>query len=159
MSLSKIVKDSWGRELFYIKSAPAFYATGATQDIFTISGGPVHIHAIVEYLDTVMSNATLTNLFVGAVAMDNGALAIGVTAAAGYMVVSPLACGGAHAKIAPALVVQMPSLIARTANLVGVVAAPGQTINVTFGAPEMAAANRYSLIVLYRKMIPEALIS
>lgn len=157
MSLSKTVKDSWGRELFYIKSAPAFYATGATQDIFTIANGPVHIHAIVEYNDTVKDNATLTNLFVGAVAMDNGALAI--NGAAGTMVVSPLACGAAHAKIAPALAVQMPSLIARTANLVGVVAAPGQTINVTFGAPEMEADELYSLIVLYRKMTPSALIS
>lgn len=155
MSLSAIIKDSWGHELFAVKSAPAFY-TAAAHNILVISGGPVHILALVEYLDTAMTNATTTAITINAVAMQTGAVAIG-PGVANRMVVSPLSCAAAVAKVAPALVTQCPSLLAMAAARIGIIAVPGN-ITVTF-ATVMAAADRYSLIALYRKLTPASLIS
>jgi len=156
MSVSKTVKETWGRELFCVKSVPAFYDSGAAQVILTISGGPVLIEAIIEYNDTVMTNATTTEVFVGAIAMQTGTLSI--QGAADTFVVSPLSCAAAVAKVAAALVAPLPSILAIAASRTGIVSAPA-TINVTFTAPAMEAANRYSLIVLYRKLLRDSLIS
>ncbi len=151
--LSQLVADLHNREMFVASSIPAFYAAAA-QDIFAITGGLVIIHQILEYCDTAMTNATTTTIAVGAVGMDAGAVAIN---AGGQFatVVSPL--DAAVAKVASVLAVQAPSLLGFATNQ-GVVAGPGVNITVTF-ATVMAAANRYSLHVLYEKIHPNALIA
>lgn len=154
MGLAAFVKDLWLRELFVAHSVPATYAAGA-HNIFAITGGQVWIRAMYELNDTAMAGATTTTIAVGAVGMDFGAVAIGA-AAAGTMVVSPL--DAAVAKIAPALAVQMPSLLGFATNI-GVVASPGVNIAVTFAGAAMGAAERYSLHVVYMKLTPASLIA
>jgi len=139
--------------MYTIRSVPATYGAGAA-NIFAITGGLVYIQAIVEENVTVMTNATTTTIAVGAVGMDVGALAI--NGVLGSLVVSPL--NAAVAKIAPALAVQMPSLLGFATNI-GVVASPGVNITVTFAGVAMAAGETYSLNVFYRKLNPASLIA
>lgn len=157
MGLKQDAQDLWSRQLFTVKSTPAHYEDlgPAAQDILTISGGPVHIQGIIEVADTVIAATTDSQVHVGVVAMDTAAVAI-TAATAGMMCVSPL--DAAVAKVAFALNVPMPSLLGFVTNL-GVIASPGVTINVVFDTADMGAAELYSLIVLYRKMTPAALIS
>lgn len=157
MGLNQEAKDLWSRQMFTVKSTPASYEDlgPAAQDILTISGGPVHIQAIIEVADTIIAAGTDSRVLVGAVNMDVGAIAI-AAATAGMMCVSPL--DAAVAKVAFALNVPIPSLLGFVTNL-GVIASPGVTINVIFDTADMGAAELYSLIVLYRKMTPAALIS
>ena len=151
--ISQLVEDIHNREMFVASSVPAFRAAAAI-DIFDITGGLVIIHGMFEYCDTAMTNATTTTIAVGAVGMDAGAVAIN---AGGQfaIIVSPL--DAAVAKVASTLAVQAPSLLGFATNQ-GVVAGPGVAITVTF-ATVMAAANRWSLHVLYEKIHPNALIS
>ena len=136
-----------------ISSVPAFYAAAAAT-IFNITGGPVWIKTMVEYLDTAMTNATTTTITVCGVAADAGPVAINA-GAIGSVVVSPLHAG---AKNASALADQWPDAtgVATQAGF-GMIAGLGAIV-VTF-ATVMAAANRYSLHIVYQKLSPASLIS
>jgi hypothetical protein len=152
--LKGLVNELWLRQPQWVHSVPATYAAGA-HDIFDIVGGPVWITALLEYNDTAIGGATTTTIAVGAVGLDAGAVAIGA-AAIDTLVVSPL--DAAVAKIAPALAVQMPSLLGFATNI-GVVASPGVAINVTFAGAAMGAAENVSYYVCYQKLLPQSLIT
>jgi len=141
------------QSLFVAHDTPATHGAGA-YNAFAITGGPVWIKAILEYNDTAIAGATTTAITVGAVAMQVGALS--VLGAINTMVVSPL--DAAVAKIAPALAVQMPSLLGFATN-VGVVASPGVNITVTFAGVAMGAAENVSYYVVYQKLTPQSLIA
>ena len=136
-----------------ISSVPAFYAAAAAT-IFNITGGPVWIKTMVEYLDTAMTNATTTTITVCGVAADAGPVAINA-GAIGSIVVSPLHAG---AKNASALADQWPDAtgVATQAGF-GMIAGLGAIV-VTF-ATVMAAANRYSLHIVYQKLSNASVIS
>lgn len=153
-SLSNILGQISQQQLFIAHDVPATHGAGAYA-AFAITGGPVWIVAAFEYLDTALAGATTTTLAVGAVGLDAGALAIGA-AAINTMVVSPL--DAAVAKIAPALAVQMPSLLGFATNQ-GVVASQGVNITVTYAGVAMGAAENTSLYVVYRKLTPQSLIA
>jgi len=153
MSFSQIVRDLYNRNDFVVSSLPAFY-TAAAHIIFSITGGPVWIKAMVEYLDTAMTNVTTTTITVCGVAADAGPVAINA-GAIGSVVVSPLS---ANAKDASALAAQWPDATGvATQGGFGMIAGLGNIV-VTF-ATVMAAANRYSLHVVYQKLSPDAIIS
>jgi len=154
MGLKQEIEDLRNRQIFIVKSTPATYAQGATQPILTVRQGPVLIQAIVEYADTIIAAATETQVLVGALGMDFAAVVI-AAAAAGMSTVSPLDVD--IAKVAPTLNSPLPSILGRPASL-GVVAGPGQIINVTFTVADMGAAELYSLLVMYRKLTPLAYI-
>jgi len=146
MSFAQIVKDLELRLDHVIETAPAFFAAAAF-DIFTVTGGPIWIKALVEYLDTAMTNATTTTWTVCAVAADAGAVAINA-GAIGSVVLSPLSAG---AKTASALAVPIPTVVGvATQAGFGIIAGLGQ-IACTF-ATVMAAANRYSAHLVYQKL-------
>jgi len=149
--LKGLVNQLWSDRLHWVHSVPATYAAGA-HDIFNIIGGPVWIRALLEYNNTALAGATTTTLAVGVVGLDTGLLAIG-PAAINTLVVSPL--DAAVAKIAPALAVQMPSLLGFATNI-GVVASAGVAINVTFGGVAMGAAERVSYYVCYQRLSPQS---
>jgi len=155
MGLASLVREISQQQLFWAHSIPATYAQGANQVIFNITGGPVWIRAFVEYNDTLVAAATTTTVLVGAVGLDTGAQTI--AGAAGTMVVSPL--DAAVAKLAaPALAVQMPSLLGFATNI-GVVASPGVTINITFAAADMGVGELASYYCAYYKMASNSLIA
>lgn len=153
MSFISILKSCRLQNDFVVSSVPAFYAAAAAT-IFNITGGPVWIKAMVEYLDTAMTNATTTTITVCGVACDAGAVAINA-GGIGAIVVSPLS---ANAKNASALADQWPDAtgVATQAGF-GMMAGLGAIV-VTF-ATVMAAANRYSLHIVYQKLSPASLIS
>jgi hypothetical protein len=154
MSLKTDVEQIMQQQLFVAHDVPATHGAGA-YNAFAITGGPVWIRALLEYNDTAIGGATTTTIAVGAVGLDAGAVAIG--AAAQYtLVVSPL--DAAVAKIAPALAVQMPSLLGFATNI-GVVASAGVNITVTFAGAAMGAAENVSYYVLYQKLTPQSLIA
>ena len=153
MSLKALVAQTWQASDFWLHSVPAFYAAGA-HDIFNIVGGPVWIRALIEYNTTAKAGATTTTLDVGAVGLD--AAAVSIIGAIDTIVVSPL--DAAVNKIAPALAVQMPSLLGFATNI-GVVASPGVAINFTIGGVAMGAAETMSFYVCYQKLLPESLIT
>ena len=153
MSLLSVIKSARVQNDIVVSSAPAFYAAAAAT-IFNITGGPVWIKAMVEYLDTAMTNATTTTITVCGVAADAGAVAINA-GAIGSVVVSPLSN---NAKDASALAAQWPDATGvATQGGFGMIAGLGAIV-VTF-ATVMAAANRYSLHVVYQKLSPDAIIS
>ena len=154
MGLKSEVTQILQQSLFVAHDIPATHVAGA-YNAFAITGGPVWIRAILEYNDTAIAGATTTTIAVGAVGMDVGAVAIGA-AAIDTMVVSPL--DAAVAKIAPALAVQMPSLLGFATNI-GVVASAGVNITVTFAGVAMGAGERVSYYVVYMKLRPESLIA
>jgi hypothetical protein len=154
MGLSSLVAEILQKQPFVAHDVPATHGAGA-YNAFAIYGGPVWIRALFEYNDTAIGGATTTTIAVGAVGLDAGAVAIG--AAAQYtLVVSPL--DAAVAKIAPALAVQMPSLLGFATNI-GVVASAGVNITVTFAGAAMGAAERVSYYVVYQKLTPQSLIA
>ncbi len=158
MGLKALIAGIWGDRVNVVSSPPAIYAAGLLQPIFAITGGPVYIMGIIEYLDTELTLATETHVTIGAVLMDTALAAIGA-AGEGTLVVSPLMN---VAKITPAaLTAPMPSYLALAAGLLtyGVVAGPGQNIEWGFGVPDMVAGELISLHVMYRKLVPAALIS
>jgi len=153
MGLLSLIKSNRVQQDMVISSAPAFY-TAAAHIIFSITGGPVWIKAIVEYLDTAMTNVTTTTITVCAVAADAGAVAINA-GAIGSVVPSPLS---ANAKTASALATQFPNVAAVTAEAGrGMIAGLGDIV-VTF-ATVMAAADRYSLHVVYQKLSNASVVS
>ena len=155
MSLKSLITEIWRNGLFVAYDEPAFHGAGAYA-AFAITGGPVWIRAFVEYNSTAKAGATTTFVTVGVIGLDSGALAIGA-AAINTMVVSPL--NAAVAKLAvPALAVQMPSLLGFVTNI-GVVAAPGVNITVTFGGAAMGALETTSYYVVYQKLAPQSLIA
>jgi hypothetical protein len=154
MSLKSLITEVWRNGLFIAYDEPAFHGAGAYA-AFAITGGPVWIRAFVEYNSTAKAGATTTTVVVGAVGLDAGAVAIGA-AAINTMVVSPL--NAAVAKIAPALAVQMPSLLGFVTNI-GVVAAAGVNITVTFAGAAMGGAETTSYYVVYQKLSPQSLIA
>ncbi len=146
MSIASIIKDLNERLDVVVETAPAFYAAAAF-DMFSITGGPVWIKALVEYLDTAMTNATTTTWTVCAVAADAGAVAINA-GAIGSVVLSPLSAG---AKTASALAVPIPTVVGvATQAGFGIIGGLGE-IACTF-ATVMAAANRYSAHLVYQKL-------
>jgi hypothetical protein len=153
MSLSNMIAQILQQQTFVAHDVPATHAAGA-YNAFAITGGPVWIRAIVEYNDTAIAGATTTAITVGAVAMQVGA--VSVLGAINTMVVSPL--DAAVAKIAPALAVQMPSLLGFATNI-GVVASAGVNITVTFAGVAMGAAENTSYYVIYQKLTPQSLIA
>ena len=154
MSLKSLIGQIWqGQPFIWVRSPAATRAAGA-HNIFNIVGGPVWIRALIEYNNTAKAGATTTTLAVGAVGLDVGALSI--EGAINTIVVSPL--DAAVAKIAPALAVQMPSLLGFATN-VGVVASAGVAITSTVAGVAMGAAETYSLYVCYQKLSPESLIT
>jgi len=153
MSLPAVVKSIYIENDRVASSSPAFY-TAAAHTIFSVTGGPVWIKAMVEYLDTAMTNATTTTITVCGVACDAGAVAINA-GAIGSVVVSPLAV---FAKTASALAQVFPNVAAITGESGrGMIAGLGDIV-VTF-ATVMAAADRYSLHIVYQKLSPASLIS
>ena len=153
MSLKSLVASNRVQNDFVISSVPAFYAAAAAT-IFNITGGPVWIKTMVEYLDTAMTNVTTTTITVCGVAADAGAVAINA-GAIGSVVVSPLS---ANAKDASALAAQWPDATGvATQGGFGMIAGLGAIV-VTF-ATVMAAANRYSLHIVYQKLSNNSLIS
>ena len=157
MSLKSLIAGLWTDKVNVVSSVPAIYGAGAN-NIFAITGGPVLIAGIIEYLDTALAGATTTTVLVGALPMDGGLLAINA-GGIGAVVVSPLDSAGVIAKIASALVVPIPSLLGLAAGGVGVVAGPGVNIVWTFGGVAMVAGELVSLHVMYRKLAPASLIS
>ncbi len=146
MGLNSKINSLATRNDNVISSTPAFYAAAAAT-IFSITGGPVWIKLLVEYLDTAMTNATTTTITVGGVACDAGAVAINA-GAIGSIVVSPLS---ANAKDASALAAQWPDATGvATQGGFGMIAGLGDIV-VTF-ATVMAAADRYSLHIVYQKL-------
>jgi len=154
MGLSSLVRQISQQQLSWAHDAPATHGAGA-YNAFAITGGPVWIRAFVEYNDTAIAGATTTTVAVGAVGLDAGAVAIGA-AAQFTLVVSPLDV--AVAKIAPALAVQMPSLLGFATNI-GIVASPGVNIIVTFAGAAMGALENVSYYVGYYKLTPQSLIA
>lgn len=153
MSLSKEIQSLDLRVDHVFSSIPAFY-TAAAHTIGTITGGPVLIKLMVEYLDTAMSNVTTTTIDICGVNADNGAIAINA-GAIGSVVVSPL-CN--QAKNASALAAIIPDATAQAADSGwGMVAGLGNIV-VLF-ATVMANANRYSLHIVYQKLSAASLIS
>ncbi len=153
MGLPQTIRDLDLRLDHVVSTQPAFYAAAAF-DVMTITGGPVWIKTMVEYLDTAMTNVTTTTITVCAVAADAGAVAINA-GAIGSVVVSPLST---NAKDASALAAQWPDATGvATQGGFGMIAGLGE-INITF-ATVMAAANRYSLHVVYQKLSPASLIT
>ena len=145
MSFSQQVKSLELRVPYMVSTQPAFFAAAAF-NMFTITGGPVYIVALVEYLDTAMTNATTTTWTVCGVNADAGAVAINA-GAIGSVVLSPL---NASAKNASALAEQWPNAAGvATQGGFGMVAGLGN-IACTF-ATVMAAANRYSAHIMYYK--------
>ncbi|TET14048.1 MAG: hypothetical protein E3J81_07445 [Dehalococcoidia bacterium] len=157
MGLKALIASIWGDKVNVASSVPAIYAAGA-QNIFAITGGPVLIAGIIEYLDTALAGATTTTILIGALPMDGGALAIDA-GGIGAVVVSPLDSAGVIAKVASALVVPIPSLLGLAAGGVGVVAGPGVNIVWTFGGVAMVAGELVSLHVMYRKLAGASLIA
>lgn len=151
--LKDIVALIWQNGLHVAHDTPATHGAGA-YNAFAITGGPVWIKAFLEYNNTAIAGATTTTVAVGAVGLDAGAVAIGA-AAINTLVVSPL--DAAVAKIAPALAVQMPSLLGFATNI-GVVAAAGVNIIVTFAGVAMGAAENVSYYCVYQKLAPQSLI-
>ncbi len=152
MSLSALIKSLDLRNPHVIETTPAFYAA-ATFDIFAVTGGPSIVDAIVEYLDTAMTNATTTTWNFETLAFDNGAVAINA-GVIGSVVVVPL---DTTAKPVSALGSQGPiTTAAATAFTTGFVCGLGN-IDITF-ATVMAAANRYSAHLIYRKLGKASLI-
>jgi hypothetical protein len=149
--LKATVGDIYATKLFVAYRPGATYAAGA-HNMFNIINGPVWIKAFLEYNETAIGGATTTTVAVGAVGLDAGAVAIGA-AAQHTVVVSPL--DAAVAKIAPALAVQMPSLLGFATNI-GVVASPGVAINVTFAGAAMGAAERVGYYCVYMKLSEQA---
>jgi hypothetical protein len=137
---------------------PAIYAGGAAQPIFAITGGPVLITGILEYLDTELTLATQTHVMIGAVIMDDALAAI-APAGVGTVVVSPLM--DAARVVVAALTAPMPSYLALVALALtyGVAAGPGQNITWGFAGVDMAAGELISLHVMYRKLAPASLIA
>lgn len=154
MSLKSLIAEVWRNGLFVAYDEPAFHGAGAYA-AFAITGGPVWIRAFVEYNSTAKAGVTTTTVAVGAVGLDAGAVAIGA-AAINTMVVSPL--NAAVAKIAPALAVQMPSLLGFQTNI-GVVAAAGLNITVTFAGVAMGGAETTSYYCIYQKLAPQSSIA
>ncbi len=153
MSLKTLVASNRVQNDFVISSVPSFYAAIANT-IFSITGGPVWIKTMVEYLDTAMTNVTTSTITVCGVAADGGAVAINA-GAIGSVVVSPLS---ANAKAASALAAQWPDATGvATQGGFGMIAGLGDIV-VTF-ATVMAAANRYSLHIVYQKLSNNSLIS
>jgi len=157
MSLKTIVQSIWGDKVTVVSSPPATYAAGA-QNIFAITGGPVLILGIIEYLDTALAGATTTSVEIGALPMDGGGVAINA-GGIGAVVVSPLDSLGVIVKVASALVVPLPSLLGLAAGGVGVVAGPGVNIVWRFAGVAMGAAERVSLHVMYQKLASASLIA
>lgn len=154
MSLRSLVESIYNNGLFVAYDPPATHGAGA-YNAFAITGGPVWIKGFIEYNATALAGATTTTVAVGAVGLDAGALAIGA-AAINTLVVSPL--DAAVAKIAPALAVQMPSLLGFATNI-GVVVSPGVNITVTFAGVAMGAAENVSYYCIYQKLSPASLIA
>ena len=154
MSLKSLIAEVWRNGLFVAYDEPAFHGAGAYA-AFAITGGPVWIRAFVEYNSTAKAGVTTTTVAVGAFGLDAGAVAIGA-AAINTMVVSPL--NAAVAKIAPALAVQMPSLLGFQTNI-GVVAAAGLNITVTFAGVAMGGAETTSYYCIYQKLAPQSSIA
>lgn len=156
MSYTQQLSDLYNRQEHWAHSAPATY-TNAVHAIFNITGGLVYITQILEFLDTAMTGATQSEITIGVVAIDTGAIVInggGINA----FVASPMDPAGAIAKIDSALAGPSPSLLGFAASS-GLICSPGQAINVEFTVVAMNAADRYSLHVKYRKIHPNALIS
>ena len=158
MGLSSIVKSIRIEGDYVISSTPAFY-TAVQHTIFTITGGPVWIKAVIEYLDTAMTNATTTNLHICGHALDAGPALIGALPA-GYVTVSPLYV---VPKVAANSRMEIPNPVALgdpNDRGLGIIAGPGGggLIQVTF-ATVMDAVDRYSLHVVYQKLSPASLIS
>ncbi len=153
MSLKSLVASNRVQNDFVISSVPAFYAAIANT-IFSITGGPVWLKVMVEYLDTAMTNVTTSTITVCGVAADGGAVAINA-GAIGSVVVSPLS---ANAKAASALAAQWPDPTGvATQGGFGMIAGLGDIV-VTF-ATVMDAADRYSLHIVYQKLSNNSLIS
>lgn len=150
MSLSEEIHTIHDSQDLVVQDGPGATHAAGVYNAFQIVGGPVWIRAFIEYNVTAMAGATTTTVDVGAVSLDAGAVAIGA-ALINTMVVSPL--DAAVAKIAPALAVQMPSLLGYATN-VGVVAAAGVNITVTFAGVAMGAAEQTCYYVVYRKLSP-----
>jgi hypothetical protein len=145
MSLASLIKGLRNNGDQVFASVPAFYAA-APAIIAVIYGGPVLIKLMVEYCDVGMTNATTTTITVSGVACDAGAVAINGTPLG--LSVSPL---NAAAKPATVLATQVPNAASVATNGgFGLVAAPGNIV-VTF-ATVMAAADRYSLHIVYQKL-------
>lgn len=156
MSYSQQLGDLYNRQEHWIHSAPLFYAAGA-QAIFAITGGLVYITAILEYLDTAMTNATETFILIGATALDGGTVLIN-NGVINSNVVSPMDSLGVIAKIDSEIANPYPSLLGFAATM-GLVSGPGVNIIVTFGGVQMDNADEYSLHIKYRKIHANALIS
>jgi hypothetical protein len=146
MSLASLVKSIRNSADQVFASVPAFYGAGANT-IAVVYGGPILIKLMVEYCDVGMTNATSTTITASGVACDAGAVLINGTPLG--LSVSPLA---AAAKVATALATQTPNAAAVATNGgFGLVVAPGNIV-VTFGGAAMAAADRYSLHIVYAKL-------
>ena len=153
MSVKSLIASSRVQNDFVISSVPSFYAAAVTP-IFNITGGPVWIKAMVEYLDTAMTNATTTTITVCGIACDAGPVLIDA-GAIGSVVLSPL---NASAKNASALAEQWPNAAGvATQGGFGMIAGLG-AITVTF-ATVMDLADRYSLHIVYQKLSNNSLIS
>ena len=154
MSFQAIIK-SLDQRLDHVHStAPAFY-TAAAHVLATVTGGPVWVKAVVEYLDTAMTNVTTTTLTYSAIAMDAGAVAINA-GAIGSVVPSPMVNA---AKTASALATQIPNAAALTAVTGGFGMVWGLgALTVTF-ATVMDAADRYSIHIVYQKLSPASLMT
>lgn len=153
MGLSSRVKSIRLQNDYVASSVPAFY-TAAAHVIFSITGGPVWIKAMVEYLDTAMTNATTTTITVCAIAADAGAVLINA-GAIGSVVLSPLHNA---AKLPSALAVAWPTVVGvATQAGFGMIAGLGD-IEVTF-ATVMDDDDRYSLHIVYQKLSDASLIS
>jgi hypothetical protein len=149
MSLASLLRGMRNNTDQVYASVPAFYAA-APATIAVIFGGPIWIKAMVEYCDVGMTNATTTTITVSGVACDAGAVAINGTPLG--LVVSPLSAGAKNASV---LADQWPDAtgVATQAGF-GMIAAPGNIV-VTF-ATVMAAADRYSLHIVYQRLSPNA---
>jgi len=158
MGLKALIASLWTDKVNVVSSVPAIYAGGLLQPIFAITGGPVLITGIIEYLDTALVGATTSHVTIGGVLMDAALAAIGA-AGAGTVVVSPLM--NAAKTTPPALTEFHPPYIALVAATLtfGVVAGPGQNVEWGFGGVAMVAGELVSLHVMYRKLSPASLIA
>jgi hypothetical protein len=146
MSLASLLKGVTQHTDQVFASVPAFYGAGANT-IAVIFGGPILIKLMVEYCDVGMTNATSTTITASGVACDAGAVLINGTPLG--LSLSPL---GAVAKVATVLATTYPNAAGVATNGgFGLVAAPGNIV-VTFGGAAMAAADRYSLHIVYQKL-------
>lgn len=152
MSLVQILKDLNLRLDHVLETQPAFFAA-ATFDMFEVTGGPVIIKCIVEYMDTAMTNVTTTTWNFETLALDNGAVAIDASVI-GSIVVVPL---DTTAKPVAALGSQGPlTTAAVAANTAGFVCGLGN-IDVTF-ATVMDGDDRYSAHLVYQKLGKNSLV-